>query len=322
MYPELKLKHIRVFAPATVANVGSGFDIFGFALKSPGDELSLRVSSEPGVIIRKISGDQKRLPYDPDKNTAGRSVSAMLKAIRADFGVQIELHKKMPIGSGLGSSAASAVASVYALNCMLKKPLDFDALLSFAIEGEKIASGAKVHLDNIAACLYGGFILVRSRNPRDIISIPTPEDIYVAVIHPCIEVKTSVSRQLLRDQISLETAITQWGNVAGMIAALFKNDYALLSRSLKDNVAEPVRSFLIPYFRELNNLSLKNGALGCGIAGSGPSLFSICIGENSAQKIGIALTKFLDERKIENDLYISPINREGPRIINTLKQNI
>jgi homoserine kinase len=315
-----KKMRIRVFAPATVANVGSGFDIFGFALNTPGDELLLQVTPRPGVKISRITGEDGQLPLEAEKNTAGGSILAMLQALQADFGVQMELYKKMPIGSGLGSSAASAVASVFALNSLLKNPLPREELLTFAIEGEKIASGASVHLDNIAACLYGGFILVRSRKPHDIVSIPTPPDLYCTIIHPRIEIKTSISRLMLRNQIPLETAITQWGNVGGMITALFKRDYDLLSRSLKDVVAEPVRSILIPHFKELNDLALRSGALGCSIAGSGPSVFALSAGRTTAKKIGAALQKFLSRQQIEHDLYVSAINQAGPKIIKLEKK--
>lgn len=311
----LKYKKIDVFAPATVANVGSGFDIFGFALNLPGDEVSLKITRNPGVKITRITGDHGTLPHEAENNTAGGSILAMLKSLQAGFGVQMQLRKKMPIGSGLGSSAASAVASVYALNCMLEKPLGREELLIFAIEGEKIASGAKVHLDNIAACLYGGFVLVRNRTPLDIVSIPTPKDLFCTVIHPRIEIKTSMSRKMLRDHIPLETAITQWGNVGGMIAALFKNDYALLGRSLKDVVAEPVRSILIPHYQELNDLAIHSGALGCSIAGSGPSVFALSAGKIFARKIGKIWKDFLCRHEMEHDLYLSPINRQGPKII-------
>jgi homoserine kinase len=314
MKAALKENKIRVFAPATVANVGSGFDIFGFALNTPGDEVDLKITKKPGVQIKKIVSNFEDVPTEPDKNTAGVSIAAMLKYIKADYGVAFDLYKKMPIGSGLGSSAASAVASVYALNCLLREPLNLNELLSFAIAGEKIASGESVHLDNIAACLYGGFILVRSRNPLDIISIPTPHDLYCTIIHPHINIKTSESRQLIKKQISLDSAITQWGNVAGMIAALFKKDYDLLSRSLKDVVAQPVRSILIPYFEDLVNSAIKAGALGCSISGSGPSLFALSNSSIKASQIGSVFKQVLDSHDVKNDVYISKINQEGPKI--------
>jgi homoserine kinase len=309
-------KKIGVFAPATVANVGSGFYIFGFSLHMPGDEINLIIDKNPGVRITKITGDDGILPIAAQYNTAGVSLQAMLKSIKADFGASIELHKKMPIGSGLGSSAASAVASIYALNCLLDRPLSKDALLPFAIEGEKITSGDKIHLDNIAACLYGGFILVRSSITRDIVSIPTPEELYCTIIHPQINIKTSESRRILKNQIPLDVAITQWGNAAGMIAALFKQDYHLLRRSLKDVVAEPVRSMLIPYFQELSSAALDTGALGCSISGSGPSVFALSEGAKKAKEVGKAFKSVLDVHDVENDIFISAINKEGPRILN------
>jgi homoserine kinase len=310
-----RAKSVRAFAPGTVANVGSGFDIFGFALNNPGDEVYMSIKKRPGVHIIRITGDDGSLPKNAENNTAGVSVQAMLKYLNADFGVSIELNKQMPIGSGLGSSAASAVASIYALNHLLEKPLSKDELLSFAIEGEKITSGERVHLDNISACLYGGFILVRSSVTRDIVSIPTPDNLYCTIVHPRINIKTSESRRMLKNQISLNVAITQWGNAAGMIAALFKNDYDLLRRSLKDVVAEPVRSILIPFFQELNSAAMDSGALGCSISGSGPSVFALSEGKYNAEQIGIAFKSVLDIQGVENDIYISPINKEGPKII-------
>ncbi|HEM49221.1 MAG TPA: homoserine kinase, partial [Caldithrix sp.] len=214
---QLKKNEIRVFAPASVANVGCGFDIFGFALHVPGDEVYLKITDNPGIKINAISGDDNRLPKDAKLNTAGVSLQAMMEFLQTDFGVEIEIHKKMPIGSGLGSSAASSVASVYALNEMLTEPLEKRQLLEFAIAGEKITSGDSIHLDNIAACLYGGFILVRSKQPVDIVRIPTPDGLHCVVLHPQIEIKTEASRKLLRKQITLEQAVIQWGNVAGTV---------------------------------------------------------------------------------------------------------
>ena len=312
----LKGKTVRVFAPATVANVGSGFDIFGFALNVPGDEVNLVVEKNPGVRIREISGDDGLLPTVAENNTAGVSLQAMLKSIKADFGVSFDLHKKMPVGSGLGSSAASSVASIFALNCLLDQPLSKNELLQFAIEGEKITSGERIHMDNIAACLYGGFILVRSSMTRDIVSIPTPDELYCTIIHPQINIKTSESRRILKKQISLDMAITQWGNAAGMIAALFKQDFDLLRRSLKDVVAEPVRSMLIPYFQELNSAALDTGAIGCSISGSGPSVFALSEGIKRATNVGAAFKSVLDAHDVDNDVFVSAINKEGPRILN------
>ncbi len=315
MSTELKHKHIKVFAPATVANVGSGFDIFGFALNKPGDEVHLRVTEKPGIIIEKISGDDGALPLQAEQNTAGRSLLAMVNYLNIDFGLVMKIHKKMPIGSGLGSSAASSVASVFALNSMLEKPVSKEQLLEFAIEGEKIASGENVHLDNISACLYGGFILVRSKNPIDIVQIPTPDDLHCTVIHPQIEIKTSESRKMLKSQLPLSNAIAQWANVAGVVTALFKEDFELLKRSLVDKIAEPDRSILIPHFDEMKEAALENGAAGFSISGSGPSVFAFSFAYETAKIIGQAASEVLQKNGIENDVYVSKINQAGPKVV-------
>ena len=312
---QLKKIRIHAFAPASVANVGCGFDVFGFALHKPGDEVFLTATKTPGIRITKILGDENKLPIDPQKNTASVSLAAMMADLNFDFGIDLEVHKKMAIGSGLGSSAASSVASVFALNNMLEYPLSKDQLLRYAIEGEKITSGESVHLDNIAACLYGGFILVRSRQPIDIVSIPTPDDLYCTVLHPQIEIKTEIARKMLRSSISMEQAITQWGNIAGTICALFTADYELLKRSFDDVIVVPDRAVLIPRYYELRDTALANGAIGCSISGSGPSVFALSNNEHSAKKIGEAMKNVFSGLDIGTDLYISQINKEGPKIL-------
>lgn len=314
-FSQLKKSEVRAFAPASVANVGCGFDIFGFALHVPGDEVYLKATNYPGIIITDISGDDNLLPKEAMFNTASVSLQAMMDFLKADFGIELEIHKKMPIGSGLGSSAASSVASVYALNQMLDKPLDKRQLLEFAIAGEKIASGDSIHLDNIAACLYGGFILVRSKNPIDIVHIPIPDGLHCAVLHPQIEIKTEASRKLLRKQITLEQAVTQWGNVAGTVTALFTSDFELLKRSLDDVVVVPDRAELIPKYYQIYETAMSAGSIGCSISGSGPSVFALCENENAANKIGKAMAEVLNGLDIGSDLYISAINNEGPKIL-------
>ncbi len=312
---DLKRREIRAFAPATVANVGCGFDIFGFAINEPGDEVYLKIVEKPGVAIKEISGDEGVLPREADRNTAGKSLLAMLERIKAPFGVEMALHKKMPIGSGLGSSAASSVVSVFAMNEMLKKPLRREELLPFVMEGEKIASGENVHLDNISACLYGGFILVRSQNPIDIVSIPTPESLHCTVIHPRIEIKTAETRKMLKARTPLDKAIHQWANVAGVVTALFKEDYDLLKRSLKDEIIEPDRAVLIPHFYEMREAATAKGSVGFSISGSGPSVFSFAPGLIKAKEVAAAIGGVLLDKGIEYDSFVSPINNKGPRII-------
>ncbi len=315
MNVELKGRKIKIFSPASVTNVGSGFDTFGFALNSPGDELTLTITNKPRITIKKILGDGEKLPKDINKNTATVSLLAMMKELKPEFGVEIELHKKMPFCSGLGSSAASSVASVYALNCLLKKSFDKKELLRFALEGEKIASGENVHADNVGACLYGGFIIVRSVKELDIISIPFPPNLFVTVIHPHILVKTEDTRKILKQSIPLSKAITQWANAAGLVAGLVKNDFDLIGRSLEDVIIEPIRADLIPNYYEVKNIALKNGALGCSISGSGPSIFAFSNSQYKALKIGKAMTDVYSSSKIKCDLYISKINKQGPKIL-------
>jgi len=308
-------KEIKVFAPATVANVSCGFDILGFAIDSPGDELTLRITDKPGVVITSITGEEGKLPYEADKNTASVSLLAMLDEMKADFGVELELHKKMPLGSGLGSSAASAVAGVFALNALLENPFSKLDLVRFAREGEKVACGANPHADNIGACIYGGFVLIRSNYPLDIIPLKTPDDLHCTVIHPDVEVKTEHSRNILRKQVALSTAVVQWGNIAGLVTGLLTNDYELISRSMNDVIVEPVRSVLIPGFDNMKKAALESGALGCSISGSGPSVFALSNSKQKAEEIGLAMQQSLNTMKVGSEVYISKINSQGPIIL-------
>ena len=305
---------LKVFAPATVANVACGFDIFGFALNEPGDEAVITLKKSPGVVISKITGDDHRLPLDPLKNTAGVSVLEFLKKLKSNQGVEIELHKNMPLGSGLGSSAASTVASVFALNALLGEPLSKEDLLPFVMEGERIACGS-AHADNVAPALFGGFVLIRSYDPLDVIKIQTPEELYCSVIHPEVEVRTEDARKILKKDVSLKKAVIQGGNIAGLVAGLMKPDFELIGRSLQDVIVEPVRSILIPGFEKIKAAAIEAGALGCSISGSGPSIFALSKSLMRAQKVGEAMQKELKILQIKSELYVSSINQEGPRII-------
>ncbi|PKP05501.1 MAG: homoserine kinase [Bacteroidetes bacterium HGW-Bacteroidetes-5] len=310
-----KNKEIRVFAPATVSNIACGFDVMGFAIDMPGDELVLRVSEKPGVRIVKITGDNGRLTYNPEFNTGGKPILSMMRAFGIDCGVEIEIHKQMPLGSGLGSSAASAVAAAFAMNKLFELNLSESELLPFAIEGEMIASGS-LHADNVAPALYGGFVLIRSYHPIDIIKLDVPKELFCSVIHPHIEISTKEARELLPEQIPLSTAIRQWGNTAALVAGLLKSDFALIGRSLEDFVAEPVRSRLIPGFAQMKQAALDAGAIGCSISGSGPSLFALSDSRDRADKIAKSMQMALNTFKLGSDLYVSAVNTQGPRILN------
>jgi homoserine kinase len=307
-------KSIKVFAPATVANVACGFDVLGFAVNEPGDEVILTLSDKPGVRIKSISGDEGRLPKEADRNTVSISILNYLDKLGIQQGVEIDLIKKMPLGSGLGSSAASTVAGVFAINELLDQPMAVKDLLPFAMEGERIASGS-AHADNVAPCLLGGFVLVRSYSPLDVIKLPVPKNLYATIVHPHVEVQTRDARNILRKQVELSDAVTQWGNVGGLVAGLLMDDTALIGRSLQDVIIEPVRSVLIPGFDDVKQAAMDAGALGGSISGSGPSVFALSTSLETAKKIGQAMFNAFDKFGIESDVFVSPINPEGPKVI-------
>lgn len=306
---------IKVFAPATVANVVCGFDVLGFAVNEPGDEVVMRLTDNPGVRLLKITGDEGKLPLNASKNTVSASVQHYLKHLnREDVGVEIELHKKMPIGSGLGSSSASTVAGLYAINQLMGNVLTAKELVPFAMKGEELACGYG-HADNVAPALMGGFVLIRSYDPLDIIALPQPKNMYAAIVYPNVEVPTKDARQMIRSKILLKDAVTQWGNVAGLVSGLFLEDFDLIGRSMQDVLVEPTRSILIPDFAKLKTLALEKGAIGFGISGSGPSVFSLTKDEETAKEIAQALQQHLMKLNISSKGYVSSVNQQGPRIL-------
>ncbi|MDB5226791.1 MAG: thrB [Bacteroidota bacterium] len=305
---------IRVFAPATVANVACGFDVLGFAIDKPGDELIMEITKQKGVEIADIEGDEGMLPRDPKKNSATVAIQDYLDFIKADFGCRIWLKKMMPSGSGLGSSAASAVAGVYAINMLCNEKLTKEEMLPFLLDAEKAACDAAI-ADNVAAGLFGGFILVRSYEPLDILQIPVPEELWCAVIHPDVVVLTKDAREILPKEIPLAHSLRQSANVGGMMVGLLRGDYDLIGRSLVDYIAEPYRSKLIPGFYEMKQAAKDAGALGGSISGSGPSVFALCHGKEIAHNVGDAMKKIMDEMKIGSEVYVSKVNSHGPKVL-------
>lgn len=309
------LSAIRVFAPATVANVVCGFDVLGFAVNEPGDEVEMRFTNTPGVVIKAITGDDGKLPLDANKNTVSASVQHYLQHInRLDVGVEITLHKKMPIGSGLGSSSASTVAGLFAINKLMGSLLSAKELVPFAMKGEELACGYG-HADNVAPAIMGGFVLVRSYQPLDVISLPTPAGMYAAIVYPEVDVPTKDARQMIRSKVLLKDAVTQWGNVAGLVSGLFMNDFDLIGRSMQDVLVEPTRSILIPGFDEMRKIAIDNGAIGFGISGSGPSVFALTTDESSAKTITKAQQQYLHKININSKAYVSSVNAEGPKVL-------
>jgi homoserine kinase len=306
------VKRVSIFSPATVANVGPGFDILGFALNEPGDEISIEISENPQHIIE--NNTDIIIPLDPLKNVATVAIDAMLNALGSKARFHIRFNRKIPAGSGIGSSAASSAGAVYAANILLGNPYSETELVPFAMQGEKAASGS-AHADNVAPALLGGFVLVRSYNPLDIVRIPSPEELYCSVVHPNISIATEDSRKILKTSIPLETAITQCGNVAGLVTGLITEDFRLIRDSMHDVIAEPIRSFLIPEYDQVKKAALDSGALGCSISGSGPSIFALSENSKIAAKVGGAMKNVFSSAEIGSNLFISQINMGGMKIL-------
>ena len=299
---------IKVFAPASVANVACGYDVLGFALEEPGDEIVITKVDKKGLRITKITGG--KLPYDPLKNTAGFAALKVLEHLEYDGGLEMEIHKKMPFGSGLGSSAASAVAGAMAVNEVLNKPLTKQELLPFAVLGEQIADGA-YHADNVAPSLLGGMVLIRDTQTLDFHKVYIPDGLYVVVIHPHIEILTKDSRGILKTEVSLADHIKQSANLAGLMLGMQNSNFELIKNSLEDIIIEPQRAHLIPHFYDIKNAALINGALGCSISGAGPSIFALCDSTIIAENVAIQMEKVLLDQKISCTIYKSRINNEG-----------
>lgn len=308
------MKKVTISCPATVANLVCGFDVLGMCLENPADIMEVMLLDER--TIRVSSADGYPLPTDPAQNTAGAPLVEMLKELEGDIGFEVIIHKKIKPGSGLGSSAASAAGAVVAANMLLKNKFSKEDLLRFAMFGEKVASGVK-HADNVAPCIYGGITLIRSIHPLDIVKLDAP-NLFVTVVHPQIEVKTSDARQILRKEVLLKDAIKQWGNIAGLVAGFMKKDYELIGRSLEDVIIEPVRSILIPGFDEVKKRCKAAGSLGGGISGSGPSIFML----NKDEQMAIAAEKIMQEvfshLGIDYKTYITTVNTDGVRLVNNV----
>ena len=306
------MSEIKIFSPASVANMSCGFDVLGFCLDTVGDEMIIRKTISPGLKITKIEG--QRLPLDIRKNVAGVAALALLNAHNSKEGFEIEIYKKIKAGSGIGSSAASSAGAVFGINELLGKPFTAHELITFAMEGEVLASGSP-HADNVSPVLMGGITLVRSIEPIDVIKLPCPNELTAVILHPKIELRTLHAREIIKKNVSMEKAIRQWGNLGALISALFTEDYDLMSRSLKDEIIEPMRSLLIPEFEVLNKTSMDAGAICFGISGSGPSVYALTKGIDSANKVAKAMDKFYSTIGIDFNIHISTMNNQGIKII-------
>lgn len=302
---------IKVFAPATIANIAVGYDIIGLALESPGDEIIARRSDRKGIEITQIFNDGGKLPRDPSKNTATVAGQAVLEAMgEPDMGIEIEIHKKMPIGSGLGSSAASAVAGAFAVNEIAGRPFTKNELLPYAVAGEQSADKA-FHADNVAPCLFGGVILVKNDETLLYRRLPSPKGLFITLVHPDIEILTKNAREVIKNTITLKQHIDQSFNLAGFIYSLFTSDFDLMRECLHDHIIEPQRSFMIPRFDEVKEAVMKQNAIGCSISGAGPSIFALSENSLDAENIAYAMNEVFSNARIEATTLISRVNNEG-----------
>ena len=307
---------VTAFAPATVSNVACGFDVLGFALDEPGDEVTATFGPA-GVTITAIEGDGGRLPRDAAKNTAGVAALALLTRLGDPRGVSLTIRKGLPLSSGLGGSAASAAAAVVAVSALLGANVSKDTLVQCALEGERLGAGSS-HADNIAPCIFGGFVLVRSTNPTDIVTLPVPAGLTAVVIHPDLEIETAMARALLGNTVSLHDAVQQWANLGAFVHALHTSDFDLLSRSLEDTIAEPRRAPLVPGLALIKRAAADAGALGSSLSGSGPSLFALCRGDETAARVAAAMTTAVKSHiGGEPQVYISRISGQGARVVAT-----
>lgn len=306
---------IAVFAPGTVSNVACGFDVLGFALEAPGDVVVAEGATASGVAIARIEGDGGRLSLDPARNTAGVAARALLQRLETPRGIALTIHKGLPLASGVGSSGASAVAAVVAVNELLGRPAPLPVLLECAMAGEAAGCGA-AHPDNVAPALYGGFVLARTARPPDIIHLPVPDGLSCAVLHPQVEVETGAARRLLGDTVPLAGAVRQAANLGALVAALFQRDLPLLARALEDHIAEPKRAHLVPAFDDVKRAAVSAGALGCSLSGSGPSMFALCDSLERAAQVGRAMhDACVGAGAATADLWVSPVGRGGARIV-------
>jgi homoserine kinase len=315
---------IQIKSPATVANMVCGFDILGFAVENPYDEMEMRLvprAAGQSIVdaIKIINIDDYNLPTEPEKNVAGAALIALIEEYEEKqmgstlLAFEVKINKLIKPGSGVGSSAASSAGAVVGANHLLNNIFSKDDLVRFAMNGEKVASGVK-HADNIAPCIFGGVTLVRSIFPLEIIALPSPS-LHVTIVHPQIEVRTADARSILRQNVQLKDAIKQWGNIAGLVAGLMKGDYDLIGRSLEDVIIEPVRSILIPGFDELKKACIAAGALGGGISGSGPSIFFLSKEKETAVKVEDAMKELYTRLGLAHHTYVTSINQSGVQII-------
>ncbi len=302
------------FAPATSANLAAGFDILGMALSKIGDKVTAYKTNKSNIEIISIKGDQGQLPLDPTQNTASVAVAALLKYVGYSGGIGLEIEKKMPLCSGLGSSAASAAAAVAAVNHLLQLELTAKELVPFAMQGEAVASGS-AHADNVAPSLMGGIVLIRSYHPLDVIQLSVPENLYYSIVHPNLSINTKEAREQVPQNIPVKHATQQMGNIATFVAGLYSNNLNLISNGLEDWIAEPARAKSIPGFSLVKQAALDAGALGAGLSGSGPSMFAFSDALSTAEDCACQMSDIFNNQNITSNLYFGKVNTRGAFLV-------
>jgi homoserine kinase len=313
------VERAAAFAPGTVSNVGCGFDVLGFALEQPGDVVIAVPGRRPGVEILDITGDNGRLPRDPDRNTASVAARALLEqAGSTATGVGLIIRKGLPLASGIGSSGASAVAAVLAVNEALALAASQEMLLRSAMQGERVSAGA-VHPDNVAPSLLGGFVLARNVDPPDMVRLPVPAGLACAVLCPALEIETRAARAILPATVPLTAAVRQWANVGALVSALYTADLDLLGRAMVDHIVEPHRAHLVPGFARITRAALDAGAIGCTLSGAGPALFAMCRSLESAERVGAIMHTALREHGgVDGQVLVSRVALSGARVVDAV----
>jgi len=307
-----KKREAAAFAPATTSNLAVGFDILGFPLDNLGDEVRLRRRDDGDLIIQEIASPDS-LPKDSKRNTATVAIEAMRRTLDCQIGFDVTIKKGIPLGSGLGGSAASGVAAVVAFNQFLQNPLSPKQLIPFALAGEQVATGS-IHADNVIPCLLGGLVCIHSLEPLSVLQLPT-NDLWSVFIHPHVVIETKHARAVLPEQVSLRETVQYSARLAAFISALYANDMALLAAACRDELIEPCRRQLIPNFIEVKEAAQSAGALACSISGAGPTLFALCASNKQANQISQAMSDVYQRHGVGHDCIISTIAALGARSI-------
>ncbi len=306
--------HVTVFAPASMGNVAVGYDVLGSALDDLGDHVTVRRLDEPTVRVGSITGRVTDLPTDPADNTATVALRSLRDAAEMNGGFEVSIEKGIPLGSGLGGSAASAVGAVVAGAALLPNSWSNEALLPHALAGEAVASG-DLHPDNVAPCLFGGLVLTREMDPPDVVPIPVPSDIRCVLVHPDRVLPTREARACLPDTIPLSESVRQTAHLGAFVAGCYRDDLELIGRSLRDLIVEPHRAALVPGFADVQAAALARGALGCSLSGAGPTLFAWCEGPSDAERVRDAMSEAFAQHDVPTESWISPIPSEGARVV-------